>query len=159
LVGSDSGKWAMLWGWDFRNREENRLPVINFPKEEVVESPPVTGSSDIPNNLHANKQFFTEPIASVTSEGGKMENEIRAAQTYKNNVGCIGRIVRWLRWVSYRFWALFWLLIYTLLIVWLTRYFSDPQCEECCDQLMRTKQDLEQLEVRIKERCDSTTYR
>ncbi len=76
-----------------------------------------------------------------------------------NNVGCLGRIVRILRWISYRFWGLFWLIIYTLLVIWLCRYCNRPNCDAYCEKLKETKKELKLLEERVRERCDSTYVR
>jgi hypothetical protein len=161
LVGSDSGKWAMLWGWDFRNREENRLPVINFPKEN--EQPP----QQIEEGQGSSRPF-TQPVSNpredfdTTNDKGhvifnsKSVDPTNLAQS-EANTGCIGRIVRFLRWMSYRFWGLIWLLIYTMVVILLTRYFYQPIPSDCCIKLKQAREELEILDQRIRERCDSTS--
>ncbi len=163
LIGSKDGQWAMLWGWDFRNREENRLPVISFPKEEVIElrneekpvETVVTSQSEKIDQPAPKRVDYSE---AVKAERTQIAPEV-VSKSLAHNIGCLGRIVRLLRWISYRFWALFWLIMYTLIVMLLTRHFSKTECDDCCKQLQKTREELEIIDQRIRDRCDSLNVR
>jgi len=163
LIGSKDGQWAMLWGWDFRNREENRLPVISFPREDDAKSG---------NEQKSTQSVFDSQSENTDQPTRKKEDDVEIDKTEKiqivhevvskspvHNIGCIGRIVRLLRWISYRFWALFWLIMYTLIVMLLTRHFSKTECDDCCKQLQKTREELEIIDQRIRDRCDSLNVR
>ena len=103
------------------------------------------------------------PITEEENEKGEINEaplvipiEAPGPEKIQNRIGCFGRIKRWLRWISYRFWGLFWLLIYTLLIIWLCKYCDRPNCDAYCEKLKKTKEELKRLEERVRERCDTT---
>jgi hypothetical protein len=170
LVGNSAGDWAMLWGWNFRNKEENKLPQL--PKSEPVnnivvpENPPIIPPEPIIvnptpplnttnpiNPIIKNENVIPPPTDKPTPN---VINNIINEAPLANKIGCFGRISRFLRWISYRFWALFWLIIYTLLIILLCRYFFRPDSDECCKQLENTVKELNRLEEAVRTRCDST---
>jgi len=160
LIGNESHEWAMLWGWDFKNREENRVPSL---------PPTLKPNANLATNeeIHHLDSIVPESLSqeSRISEGTPIQPpgppvtpEIHSsspAPSSSKNIGCIGRIVRIFRWISYRFWGVFWLIIYTLLIIFLCCYFFNPDCNECCDQLEKTKLELDRLEEKIRARCDT----
>jgi hypothetical protein len=165
LIGTNEGEWAMLWGWDFRNQEENKLPILAknekpqpppilpLPIPDVV-LPPTPQNEPGKRNVLPTNTDDPSPIK-VSPAVGPSTNKVYEAPLARN-VGCFGRIIRFFRWISYRFWALFWLIIYTLLIILLCRYFFTPDCDECCRQLDQTVKELNRLEEAVKTKCDST---
>lgn len=178
LINNNSGNWAMLWGWDFMSNDENRLPRLDPSRKpilpEVVDPLPDdkkddnAGPTAVNHSIKTGEQgpTFTNqnpssPKDSTTNtttidEPLEEEKPIRTNTPYQNRIGCLGRIKRLLRWISYRFWALFWLIIYTLFIIWLCRYCSKPNCDAYCQKLKKTKKELLDLERRVRERCDTT---
>ena len=137
LINNDQGEWGILWGWDFMTNGENKLPEL----ERFVA--PIPSPDPIPSPI---------PIPVPSPE----EPEEEEKEVLKQRMGCFGRIKHFLRWVSYRFWALFWLIIYTLLIIWLCRHCDRPNCDAYCEKLKKTKEELKHLEERVRERCDTT---
>jgi len=175
LIGNNFGQWAVLWGWDFKNREENKLPDLPIEKKETtVVNPtiqpkvaptipiptPSTGAIPIPTaapfatTAAPTNESIQEP---EVDDGFNMQPMQEEKVFGKHNVGCFGRIIRMLRWISYRFWGLFWLIIYTLLIIWLCKY-CQKQPEDNCKQLEEVEKQLDDLHERVKIKCD-TTYR
>lgn len=167
VIGSDRD-WALLWGWNFKNREENKLPIIS-PVTKIDDDGgtkaidhygnAVEGVGEIRElNPEPTPEPEPEPYPEPEPEPDPEPLPPEPIPLYdkSKNVGCIGRIVRILRWISYRFWGLFWLIIYTLLVLWLSRYCNRPNCDAYCQKLKETKKELELLEKRVKERCDTT---
>ena len=171
LITNNLGDWGILWGWDFMSNNENKLPQLeptykpevtettSHEDADVITSAPLhnvlNNSATIESNLFASEEkIVTEetkeaiPIEIVTERNSKNYSG--------NRLGFFGTIKRWLRWISYRFWALFWLIIYTLLIIWLCRYCDRPNCDAYCEKLRKTKKELIDLEERVRERCDTT---
>jgi hypothetical protein len=175
LIGNHRGDWGILWGWDFMSNNENRLPQLEptFKPEATNEPLAIKEEAINPNEKQSNEQITNEstpPSGNTTQTSGyatdpdnipemeeeEINDEVETRIIYAQRIGCLGRIKRWLRWISYRFWALFWLIIYTLLIIWLCRYCDRPNCDAYCEKLKKTKQELKDLEERVRERCDTT---
>jgi hypothetical protein len=170
LINNRHGEWAMLWGWDFMSNNENRLPTLEpsrkpkqiieeQEKEELIKEE--TNPSSSTNHNGANiPPIMHDP--ELMDDDESIIEEVEAEPTgketivYRERMGCLGRIRHWLRWISYRFWGLFWLLIYTLFIIWLCRYCDRPNCDAYCEKLKKTKKELMDLERRVRERCDTT---
>lgn len=175
LISNDKGDWGILWGWDFMSNNENILPKLEPTFKPVeVEDPiqtneapsktdekTITDDSTYPNNPRVEPTpvrpiYPSESESTPKTEDEDEKDDIGSTIIYRERMGCLGRIKRWLRWISYRFWALFWLLIYTLLIIWLCSYCDRPNCDAYCEKLKKTKQELKDLEERVRERCDTT---
>ena len=165
LGNSETKDWVMLWGFEFNNQKENfyvkganmdgpkKTEELKEDEKKNEEEPP---SKDLPPNIETEEE----------NEKGEINEASRAIpievpgpvnpENIQGSIGCFGRIKRWLRWISYRFWGLFWLLIYTLLIIWLCKYCDRPNCDAYCEKLKKTKEELKRLEERVRERCDTT---
>jgi hypothetical protein len=178
LIANDHSDWGILWGWDFMSNNENKLPKLEptfkpKPKDEeeqADEDPIVSDDDDKIKDVKTNQPIVTTTTVDPTpnpediiedevEEDEKEDDEPVGAEPkaiYVERVGCLGRIKRLLRWISYRFWALFWLILYTLLIIWLCRYCDRPNCDAYCEKLKKTKEELKDLEQRVRERCDTT---
>ena len=174
LINNDQGEWGILWGWDFMSNNENKLPKleptfkpeVTVEKEQLVDEP--IDKKDPPIEVvKTNEPKVTttdvDPAPkpeNIIEEEEEKEDELPVGAEpkiiYVERIGCLGRIKRLLRWISYRFWALFWLIIYTLLIIWLCRYCDRPNCDAYCEKLKKTKEELKDLEERVRERCDTT---
>jgi hypothetical protein len=177
LIANEKSDWGILWGWDFMSNNENKLPKleptfkpeVTVEKEQLVDEP--IDKKDPPIEVvKTNEPKVTttdvdpapkpENIIEEEEEEEEKEDELPVGTEpkiiYVERIGCLGRIKRLLRWISYRFWALFWLIIYTLLIIWLCRYCDRPNCDAYCEKLKKTKEELKDLEERVRERCDTT---
>ena len=169
LINNDQGEWGILWGWDFMTNGENKLPELErfeapitspdpIPSPEPISSPdpiPSPSPDPIPSPIPIPvPDPIPSPIPIPVPSPEEPEEEEK--EVLKQRMGCFGRIKHFLRWVSYRFWALFWLIIYTLLIIWLCRHCDRPNCDAYCEKLKKTKEELKHLEERVRERCDTT---
>jgi hypothetical protein len=177
LIANEKSDWGILWGWDFMSNNENKLPKLEptYKPEKIIEQEqpvvvPVVTDDDEINDVKTKQPIVTttnvdptpnpEDIIEDEVDEEDKEDELPVGAEpkiiYVERIGCLGRIKRLLRWISYRFWALFWLIIYTLLIIWLCRYCDRPNCEAYCEKLKKTKEELKDLEERVRERCDTT---
>lgn len=165
VINNDLGDWALLWGWDFMTKDENKLPNLEPSRKsdelEVSDNPEVSIDpvKDISTKGDSEPNDYENIIKDEVNEEKEYDEELVGPEPkviYVERVGCLGRIKRLLRWISYRFWALFWLILYTLLIIWLCRYCDRPNCDAYCEKLKKTKEELKDLEQRVRERCDTT---
>lgn len=176
LISNHRGDWGILWGWDFMSNNENRLPQLEptFKPDATNEPLEITEETINPNEKQSNEQITNgaTPLSGNTTQTTgyptdpdnipemeveeEINDEVETRIIYAQRIGCLGRIKRWLRWISYRFWALFWLIMYTLLIIWLCKYCDRPNCDAYCEKLKKTKQELKDLGERVRERCDTT---
>jgi hypothetical protein len=176
LIANDNSDWAILWGWDFMSNNENKLPKLEptYKSETKIEVEPSVDEQVVnKDNTIESVTTFAQKIKSKDADSSQKPKEVWQDEirqevedeplfvadpkvNYSERIGCLGRIKRLLRWISYRFWALFWLIIYTLLIIWLCRYCDRPNCDEYCEKLKKTKEELKDLEERVRERCDTT---
>jgi len=163
LIANESGDWGILWGWDFKTQNDNRLPflppsikpAVPLSEPEVRNEEPVIPTPVQPT--FQNTQYTEQPTSgSVKEEKAIPVVPIIEPAVAKHRVGFWERIKRILRWISYRFWGLFWLIIYTLLIIWLCKSCNKPDCGAMCNDLEKTKQELLDLQKRVHERCDTT---
>ena len=170
LGNKNSEEWVMLWGFKFNTGNENIIPGgsdIEFIKENNSNIVDV-GRIDEPiikNEGEGDDLKKEMEIEKDKDKEKKEENDInlvpvsKPSTNNKSSIGFWGWIKRWLRWISYRFWGLFWLIIYSLLLIWLCRYCNKPNCDEYCKEMKKTKKELERLEERVRERCDTTYAR
>lgn len=164
LIANEKNEWALLWGWDFLSNSENMLPILPpdtkpIDKKPIIEDAPKPTEikNEIKNDVAQTTVMGTiQPDETEDPESGVDEEKKKEPIVHQQRMGCWGRIRHWLRWISYRFWGLFWLLIYTLLIIWLCRYCNRPNCDAYCEKLTKTKKELQDLERRVRERCDTT---
>ena len=130
LLGNpQSGEWAILWGFKFNSGNENLyqgggdliVPTYDNAIFEPIETQvPVDGNIEIsPQSISYGN--VDDVIGKETIKQSSSNHSITSVHNdvikHKTPIGCLGRIKRWLRWISYRFWGLFWLIIYTLMII------------------------------------------
>ena len=106
-------------------------------------------------------------MAEEIQSGAEIENEedieeedidVEVDETsIKSKVGFFGYIKRFFRWISYRFWGLMMLIIYTLLVLCVCRYCCKKECPDNCSELEQTEQELIKIKERLNERCLSDT--
>lgn len=174
LLGNSDNEWAMLWGWDFQKYNENKLPYKPSPPKvaQSTEDASKSETASKSGNSAEGKQY-TEPTPSQNQNNNSdnIDNKdnmgptvtpitekaqvIDPAYNLSRRQGCFGWIKRILRWISYRFWGLFWLIIYTLFVILLCKHFFKPDCSGYIKQLEHSRIELEKLEQHIRERCDS----
>ena len=151
---SDGTEWALIWGWEFRNKLQTIQPnwesdIVDDVKEPIggvgvgmgaditppVPEPPIPPAPPV-----------DPPLPPVPPNPSPVE---------KNKRGFLALLRRFFRWLAYRFWGLMMLIVYTLLIIFLTKKCTtnkDPNCEK----FQQIENELKELEGRIKERCQET---
>ena len=142
LGNSETKDWVMLWGFEFNNQKENlyvKGANIDGPKkksnEDEIKNEEESRSKDFPKNIETEEE---NEKGEINEAPLVIPIEAPGPEKIQNRIGCFGRIKRWLIWISYRFWGLFWLLIYTLLIIWLCKYCDRPNCDAYCEKLKKT---------------------
>lgn len=167
MLISDGINWAIIWGWQFRNqlqfgrsdfesdqfkpleipKDEKKIEplTINHPIEPIENNEPIdTLSPDEPNNNYGQVQNAIKEDDEALLEA----DEKPTAEKYR--LGFWQHIKRFFRWLAYRFWGLMLLIVYTLLIIFLTKQCTkNPDCSE----FQKVERELKYLEGRIKERC------
>ena len=156
IVISDGQDWILVWGWSFRNKEENYIPLTTIPEkpEEINTESITTGTLITPLSVQEELAPEENPVEEVEEEAIE-EQPIENSK--KSKVGFFGYIKRFFRWISYRFWGLMMLIIYTLLILCICRYCCDKECPDNCSELKKTEQELIKIKERLNERCLSDT--
>ena len=167
MLISDGSNWAIIWGWEFRNQlqfgnssfESDQIKPSETPKDEQKIEPqqntqpiePIENNKPIePLPLEKprvdNKQVDESIL--IDDEAFPEKDENPAAE--RSRLSFWQYIKRFFRWLAYRFWGLMLLIIYTLLIIFLTKQCTKkPDCSE----FQKVERELKFLEGRIKERC------
>ena len=163
---SDGTEWALIWGWEFRNKLQTIQPnwesdIVDDVKEPIggvgvgmgvgitppVPEPPIPPTPPVDPPLPPPPPPpIDPPLPPVPPNPSPVE---------KNKRGFLALLRRFFRWLAYRFWGLMMLIVYTLLIIFLTKKCTtnkDPNCEK----FQQIENELKELEGRIKERCQET---
>lgn len=167
ILITDGIEWAIIWGWQFRNKLNfANADFISDQFEEPAPSPKTTEDTLLAKTTIVSPVDTKETISQANEEippyadGEKADNNPILGKTVippppiaiKSRLSFWQHIKRFLRWLAYRFWGLIMLIIYTLLIICL--------CKKCqhndndCSQYQKIERDLKYLEGRVKERCD-----
>ena len=156
IIISDGNDWILVWGWSFRNKAENYVPLTPIPEEEEVIDPPTPTptptAAPTPDPISSLNDKVEEDPKTEEVEEELMEEET-IDPNKKSKVGFFGYIKRFFRWISYRFWGLMMLIIYTLLILCICRYCCEKECPDNCSELKKTEQELIKIKERLNERC------
>lgn len=160
IIISDGQDWILVWGWSFRNKDENYVPLTTIPvKSQDINSEtpsPVKPIPPIPVTEEIQSEVESEDEEDIEDED--IEGEVDETSK-KSKVGFFGYIKRFFRWISYRFWGLMMLIIYTLLVLCICRYCCKKECPDNCSELEQTEQELIKIKERLNERCLSDTLK
>ena len=155
IIISDGNDWILIWGWSFRNKAENYVPLTTIPEKEESTTEPVPVNISPPI---VETPINEEPLVENEDEEDEEIIYEEAIETNKKGkVGFFGYIKRFFRWISYRLWGLMMLIIYTLLILCICRYCCEKECPDNCSELKKTEQELIKIKERLNERCLSDT--
>lgn len=169
MLISDGSNWAIIWGWEFRNQlrfgqsnfESDLPPTINDPSTDEPAEPIANRAvENAPSNTASN---VTTPIVPpiippiereapvhLETASGNLDEHPIDERIEKSRLSFWQYIKRFFRWLAYRFWGLMLLIVYTLLIIFLTKQCTKkPDCSE----FQKVERELKYLEGRIKERC------
>jgi len=167
MLISDGSNWAIIWGWEFRNQlqfgnssfESDQIKPSETPAVEQKLEPQQNNQPTEP--IENNKPIEPLPLEKprvdnkqvdesilIDDEAFPEEDENPTAE--RSRLSFWQYIKRFFRWLAYRFWGLMLLIIYTLLIIFLTKQCTKkPDCSE----FQKVERELKFLEGRIKERC------
>jgi hypothetical protein len=167
MLISDGSNWAIIWGWEFRNQlqfgnssfESDQIKPSETPAVEQKLEPQQNNQPTVP--IENNKPIEPLPLEKprvdnkqvdesilIDDEAFPEEDENPTAE--RSRLSFWQYIKRFFRWLAYRFWGLMLLIIYTLLIIFLTKQCTKkPDCSE----FQKVERELKFLEGRIKERC------
>jgi hypothetical protein len=152
MILSDGDFWCLLWGWKFRNKAENYL-APEFLKEPRTTEPLEEGSSSAAMNDDISGTKVTEP--EKETEAPLMEDAIpvnppsgHAPQRAKSN-HFLYRIKRFFRNFTYRYWGLMLIILFIMFLFCLFQKCNNKPCEPAT----RIEKKLEDLERKVKERC------
>jgi hypothetical protein len=166
IIISDGLDWAIIWGWKFNNRFEH-LPQ-NWQIDEVVAEEEQEDKKEVPEGQNDIETEPTpEPPSTPTPEPPTPPIEPPSpprppepptpdpdpTPEKKSRIGFWGWIKRFFRWLAYRFWGLMMLIVYTLLIIFLTKKCSTPPNN--CEDFRKIENELKELEGRVKEKCQN----
>ena len=167
MLISDGNNWAVIWGWEFRNElhftkssfESDLVSTVGpIPEVENIDKGTQTSQPIQDDSMHLTPDFDND----IKVQGGAEsiiedvpEDQIPEKQNIiapqKIKLTFWQYIKRFFRWLAYRFWGLMLLIVYTLLIIFLTK-----QCSKSadCSDFQKVERELKYLEGRIKERCN-----
>lgn len=169
ILISDGNEWAIIWGWQFRNKlnfanadfmsdqyvEPAPIPTP-IASEEVNKVPPVVIPTEPELGMDGNP-FFKVSTPLPEDDQVVEEEKVEPVRTTppvmaKTRLSFWQHIKRFFRWLAYRFWGLMMLIIYTLLILCLCKkcHHHEPDCS----QYQKIERDLKYLEGIVKGRCD-----
>jgi hypothetical protein len=158
ILISDGKEWAIIWGWEFRNKlsfvNPNFISDVknqNDITEEQIPPPPeqpprtpVEPFSDKTNDYNPKvKQAEKEPDVKPMPPIPK--------NIHRNSLGFWELIKRFFRWIAYKFWGLMMLFIYTLLIIFLWEKCNNKKPN--CEPNNQIQEKLKYIEGRAKEKC------
>ncbi len=113
IIISDGKDWALLWGWEFRNK--NDLVRPNFQRKIEQEKVDVDNTNDT-----ANGTVIIESEENETSpDSTTVENIPRSSNKSLPSIGMWERLSRFLRWFTYRYWKLLLFILFLLLLIYL----------------------------------------
>ena len=151
---SDGTEWALIWGWEFRNKLQTIQPNWESDIEYDVKEP--IGGVGVGMGVGITPPVPEPPIPPAPPVDPPLPPvPPNPSPVEKNKRGCLALLRRFFRWLAYRFWGLMMLIVYTLLIIFLTKKCTtnkDPNCEK----FQQIENELKELEGRIKERCQET---
>jgi hypothetical protein len=160
---SDGTEWALIWGWEFRNKLQTIEPNWESDIEDDVKEPSGAG-------VGMGAGITPPPVDPPFSPPPPVDPPLpppppvdpplppappNPSPVEKKKRGFLALLRRFFRWLAYRFWGLMMLIVYTLLIIFLTKKCTtnkDPNCEK----FQQIENELKELEGRIKERCQET---
>lgn len=161
IILSDGVDWCLLWGWQFKNKQENYLAPSFLPNvipvEEVasinndsIEVSPVIVNGAIPSDIPQD-----EPeIIQLPIEEDKPTAEIINQKKVKPTIW--DKIKSFFRRLVYRIWGLLLIIMIVLFIMCLLKYCSNENISESCSEMEKVNLRLMDLDKKVKERCDQS---
>lgn len=152
VILSDGTDWCLLWGWKFRNTQENYLAPEFMPKsalQDGLNSPSTrnkeNGKSPIPVALPLpigeKDPKDPSPVGPNSVTGKKIKPTLW------------DRIKRFLRTTVYRLWGLMLLIMFILFLMCLFKTCHNKRMQERCLELEKNNRSLLELQKKVEEKC------
>ena len=155
VILSDGTNWCLLWGWQFRNKQENYLapsflPNV-IPKNDVV-----------PIIENVVEPVIIEPINTAEEIVEIIEIPIEDNFTDFEDVNLTGakvkptlwdKIKRFLRRLVYKIWGLLYLIMIMLFLCCLCKRCAIERCKVNCYEINNLDSKLISIEKKVQDNC------
>ena len=147
IILTDGNEWCLLWGWKFRNNQENYLPPVFKTKSEEIAT----------NNFGTGMPtpFIPEIVNSANTllaENATKEEESTSKKTIKAGGSGWLSFLHALRYFVYRFWGLLFFIMFLLLIATMFKSCNNAACNNC-NNLDSLNSKILELQKKAAERC------
>ena len=150
VILSDGTDWCLLWGWKFRNTQENYLSPEFMPKTVAQES--TNTASIINTSSNAGLTPLAIPVSRDPKEVNDMANStVNAVKRVKPTFW--DRVKRFLRTLVYQLWGLMFLIMFILFLMCLFKTCNNKRMEERCKELEKNNKSLLELQKKVQEKC------
>jgi len=147
IILTDGSEWCLLWGWKFRNNQENYMPPVFKSKYEDITI----------NNFGSGMPTPSIPIivnSANTTEAEEYPSEADATTKKTKKAGESGWLsfLHALRYFVYRFWGLLFFIMFLLLIASMFKSCNNAACNNC-NNLDSLNSKILELQKKAAERC------
>ena len=147
IILTDGNEWCLLWGWKFRNNQENYLPPVFKTKSEEIAA----------NNFGTGMPtpFIPEIVNSANTllaENATKEEESTSKKTIKAGGSGWLSFLHALRYFVYRFWGLLFFIMFLLFIASMFKSCNNAACNNC-NNLDSLNSKILELQKKAAERC------
>jgi hypothetical protein len=149
VILSDGSDWCLLWGWKFRNTQENYLSPEFMPKPVMQDVNTALGNTPVGNKSTP----LAVPIAIATSENNPSDVISKAPLAKSAKPSLWARIKRFLRTTVYRLWGLMFLIMFILFLMCLFKTCHNKRMQERCIELEKNNRSLLELQKKVQEKC------
>tara|TARA_B110000285_G_scaffold235285_1_gene316074 strand:+ start:6893 stop:7732 length:840 start_codon:yes stop_codon:yes gene_type:complete len=157
IIVTDGNDWTLIWGWSFRNKDENYIPLVSKHENSDTRNNSVFESTETLKNEIINENDFHDNDDLVEDREKQYSDTKDRSSSLRENIGLLGYFKRFFRWISFRFWGLMLLIVYTLIIICLCHYCSADSCQNDCSKLDETEKELLLIKEHLRKRCISDT--
>jgi hypothetical protein len=151
VILSDGSDWCLLWGWKFRNTQENYLSPEFMPKPIMQDANKGSASKNAP--LGTRLSPLAVPLAAASNETDPNALNDKAALAKSAKQPLWVRIKRFLRTTVYRLWGLMFLIMFILFLMCLFKTCHNKRMQERCIELEKNNRSLLELQKKVQEKC------
>ena len=151
VILSDGSDWCLLWGWKFRNTQENYLSPEFMPKPIMQDANKASASKNA--SLGTRLSPLAVPLAAASNETDPNALTAKAALAKSAKQPLWVRIKRFLRTTVYRLWGLMFLIMFILFLMCLFKTCHNKRMQERCIELEKNNRSLLELQKKVQEKC------
>jgi hypothetical protein len=142
IILTDGNNWCLLWGWRFRNNQENYLP-------------PLFKSNTAENQINSSNSNYTPiPLTQQNPISSSEDNTVSPPIKNKRRAGGFWiSFLHGLRYFVYRFWGLLFFIILALLISCLFKHCNSNACNNC-NNLDSLNNKIIEMQKKAAARCN-----